>query len=125
MPKSEGSPSHLERVTHGLARWSASGSGLLTAIASVMVWLAVGNWLHYSLQWENSFNAYIGIITFLMIFVTQRSQRKEILALHVKLNELVATSKEADNAVINIEALTEDEIVRAKETRDELAEGET
>jgi len=86
------------------------------------VWLLVGNFLHYSLQWENSFNAYIGIITFLMIFVTQRSQRKEILALHVKLNELVATSSKADNSVINIEALTEDEIVKAKETHDELAE---
>jgi low affinity Fe/Cu permease len=50
------------------------------------------------------------IVTFLMVFLIQRSQNKDSLALHLKLNELVAAMEGASNRLIDIEDLTEDEL---------------
>jgi low affinity Fe/Cu permease len=59
---------------------------------------------------------YIGIVTFLMVFLIQRGQNKEISILHLKLNELIAATNQADNSVINADTLSEQEI---HEVRDE------
>jgi low affinity Fe/Cu permease len=42
-----------------------------------------------------------------MVFLIQRGQNKEVLALHIKLNELIRASAEAHNALINVEKLPE------------------
>ena len=64
----------------------------------------------FSKGWESGLTIYIGVITFLMVFLIQRGQNKELSTLHVKLNELIATTKHADNRLINVEQLTEKEI---------------
>ena len=50
------------------------------------------------------------IVTFLMVFLIQRSQNKDALALHIKLNELVAAMEGASNRLIDVEDLTEQEL---------------
>jgi low affinity Fe/Cu permease len=45
-----------------------------------------------------------------MVFLIQRSQNKESMAVQLKLNELVASSKDASNRLIDIEDLTQDEL---------------
>jgi low affinity Fe/Cu permease len=50
------------------------------------------------------------IITFLMVFLIQRSQNKDARAVHLKLNEIVAALQGASNRLINVEDLTETEI---------------
>jgi low affinity Fe/Cu permease len=50
------------------------------------------------------------IVTFLMVFLIQRSQNKESLAVQLKLNELVAAVNGASNRLIDVEDLTEDEL---------------
>ncbi|HEX4612272.1 MAG TPA: low affinity iron permease family protein, partial [Urbifossiella sp.] len=50
------------------------------------------------------------IVTFLMVFLIQRGQNKDALAIQLKLNELVAAVKGASNRLISIEDLSEDEV---------------
>ena len=50
------------------------------------------------------------IITFLMVFLIQKSQNKESLAVQLKLNELVAAHELASNRLVDIENMTEDEL---------------
>ena len=102
----------VEAFTHGFASWAGTGPGLMTATASLVVWFVAGDYFHFSNRWENALSVYIGIITFLMIFLMQRSQKKELLALHVKLNELIKATADADNRIINIEEQSEDEILQ-------------
>ena len=45
-----------------------------------------------------------------MVFLIQRSQNKDALAIHLKLNEIVAALEGASNRLIDVEDLTEDEI---------------
>ena len=46
-----------------------------------------------------------------MVFLIQRSQNKESKAIQLKLNELVATSRLASNRLIDVEDLTEEELI--------------
>lgn len=100
----------LECFTHGFAKWVGSASGFVAAVLSIVVWLVVGEITNYPHGWESGIVLYLGIITFLIVFLMQRSQIKEFTILHVKLNELIASTKHADNHLMNIEELTEKEI---------------
>lgn len=51
-----------------------------------------------------------GAVTFLMVFLIQRSQNKDSLAMHIKLNEIIAALHGANNRMISIENLSADEV---------------
>jgi len=111
---------HLESWTHRLAKWAGSPEAFLCAVTSLMAWVAIGKIYSFSTGWESALTIYIATVTFLMIFILQRSQNKELSALHVKLNELIVSSKHADNRMINVEALTEQEISQVQETHRQI-----
>jgi Low affinity iron permease len=50
------------------------------------------------------------IITFLMVFLIQQSQNKDSVAVHLKLNELLAANREASNRMIGIASLDEQDL---------------
>ena len=50
------------------------------------------------------------IITFLMVFLIQKSQNKDSLAVQLKLNELVAAHEFASNRLVDVECMTEEEL---------------
>jgi len=45
-----------------------------------------------------------------MVFLIQKSQNKDSLAIQLKLNELVAAHEFASNRLVNVENMTEDEL---------------
>lgn len=60
--------------------------------------------------------------TFLCLFIIQKSFKRFSASLHLKVNELVASHEPANNAVINAEEKTEDEITELSKEYDELIE---
>jgi low affinity Fe/Cu permease len=56
-----------------------------------------------------------------MVFVIQQSQNKDTMAIQLKLNELIASSKTASNRLVDIEDLTEDELIVLKKYYVKLA----
>jgi low affinity Fe/Cu permease len=66
--------------------------------------------LGFSDTWQLAINTGTTIVTFLMVFLIQRTQNKESLALQLKLNELVAAVSGASNRLVSVEDLTEDEL---------------
>ncbi|MGZ5573455.1 MAG: low affinity iron permease family protein, partial [Methylobacter sp.] len=75
----------LEIFTHRFAKWAGSASGFFAALLSILVWLVAGVGYGFSQGWESGLTIYIGVITFLMVFLIQRGQNKELSTLHVKL----------------------------------------
>ena len=63
-------------------------------------------WVFWLIRWGPAFL----VVTFLMVFLIQRSQNKDSRAVHLKLNEIVAALQGASNRLINVEDLTEAEI---------------
>ena len=90
----------------------ASGStpAIIISFCLIIVWGISGPFFHYSETWQLVINTGTTIITFLMVFLIQKSQNKDSIAVHIKLNELVAASERASNRVVNVEDLSEEEL---------------
>jgi len=80
------------------------------AFMVVILWAVCGPIFKYSETWQLVINTGTTIITFLMVFLIQKSQNKDSLAVHIKLNELVASHKLANNRLVDVEDMTEDEM---------------
>jgi len=115
----------LEIFTHRFAKWAGSASGFVAALLSILVWLVAGEVYGFSQGWQSGLTIYIGVITFLMVFLIQRGQNKELSILHVKLNELMAATKHADNRLMNVESLTEKEISEVQEIHRKIGTEDT
>lgn len=102
----------------------ATGSPLafIIAAATVVVWAITGPIFGFSDTWQLVINTGTTIITFLMVFLIQQSQNKDTVALHLKLNELIAATKTASNRLIDIEDLSEEEITTIKKFYIKLSE---
>jgi low affinity Fe/Cu permease len=80
------------------------------AALAILVWIVTGPLFKFSDTWQLVINTGTTIITFLMVFLIQRSQNKESQAIQLKLNEIVAAIEGASNRLINIEDLSEEEV---------------
>jgi low affinity Fe/Cu permease len=100
----------FERAARRVSHATGSTASFLIAVAVVLVWLATGPLFGYSDAWQLVINTGTTIVTFLMVFVIQRAQNKESLAVQLKLNEIVAALQGASNRLINVESLSEDEL---------------
>lgn len=101
---------------------AGSPGAFITAFLVIIVWAILGPIFHYSDTWQLVINTSTTIITFLMVFVIQQSQNKDTMALHLKLNELIAANKMASNRLISIEDLTDKDLCVLKEFYIKLAQ---
>lgn len=99
-----------ERVAQTITQWTGSSLAFLLAAGTIVLWLLAGPFFGFSDTWQLVINTSTTIVTFLMVFLIQRAQNKDIQSLHLKLNELVAALGGASNRLINVEDLSEDEI---------------
>ena len=100
----------LERLSQKATQATGTSKAFIMALAIIIVWLITGPIFDFSDTWQLVINTGTTIITFLMVFLIQRSQNKDALAIHLKLNEIVAALEGASNRLIDVEDLTEDEI---------------
>ena len=77
----------------------------------VILWALLGPLFRFSDTWQLVINTSTTIVTFLMVFLIQRTQNKDSLAIHLKLNELVSAMDGASNRLIDVEALSEKDLV--------------
>ena len=110
----------LERFSRQATVWSGSSWAFIVALATIVVWGATGPIFHYSDTWQLVINTGTTIVTFLMVFLIQRAQNKESLAVQVKLNEIVASLEGASNRLINVESLSEAEVENLHKHYEEL-----
>src|SRR6476646_196222 len=102
--------SGFERFSEAVTRRTGSSAAFGLALGIVVAWACLGPVFHFSDTWQLVINTGTTIVTFLMVFLIQRSQNKEALAIHLKLNEIVAALEGASSRLINVEDLSEEEI---------------
>lgn len=100
----------IESLSTAVTRWTGGTSAFALACGVILVWIVTGPLFGFSDTWQLVINTGTTIVTFLMVFLIQRSQNKESMAVQLKLNELVAAVRGASNSLIDIENLTEDEL---------------
>jgi low affinity Fe/Cu permease len=100
----------LEGLAHRVTELTGGSWAFGVALATIVVWGVTGPIFGFSDTWQLVINTGTTVITFLMVFLIQRSQNKDSRAVHLKLNEIVAALQGASNRLINVEDLTETEI---------------
>jgi low affinity Fe/Cu permease len=94
-------------LASGVTRWAGSSWGFGSAVLIVAIWGITGPIFHFSDTWQLVINTGTTIVTYLMVFLIQRTQNKDGMAIQLKLNELVAAIEGASNRLIDVEALSE------------------
>jgi len=74
------------------------------------VWLASGPLFHYSDTWQLVVNTVTTVFTYLAVFVIQNTQNRDAKAVHLKLDELISSTKGARNRLVDLEDLTDEEL---------------
>lgn len=100
----------FERFANAVTQATGTSAAFAIAAFFILVWAVTGPFFHFSETWQLVINTGTTIITFLMVFLIQKSQNKESKAIQLKLNELISSMKGASNRLINIEDLDEVEL---------------
>jgi low affinity Fe/Cu permease len=99
----------LEECSLKATKATGASGAFVIALAVLIVWGVSGPLFRFWDAWQLVINTGTTIVTFLMVFLIQRTQSKDALAIHLKLNEPVAAMEGASNPLVDVEDLTEDE----------------
>ncbi|WP_295670068.1 low affinity iron permease family protein [uncultured Mucilaginibacter sp.] len=102
--------SGFEKISNTITTYSGSSPVFLAAVGVILLWAVSGPVFHFSNTWLLIVNTGTSIITFLMVFLIQKSQNKESIAVQLKLNELIAANNGASNRLLNIQDLSEEQL---------------
>src|SRR5437867_349214 len=94
----------------------------LLAVIIIVLWLCTGPLFHFSDTWQLIINTGTTVVTFLMVFLIQNTQNREMKALQLKLDELLRGVKGARTSLVNLEELTDEELDRLKEEFRKMSE---
>ncbi len=108
-------------VAQTSARLAGSSAAFLAVVLITAVWLLSGPIFHWSDSWQLIINTFTNVVSMLMVFLIQNSQHRDSSALQLKVDELLRAVRGAQNAFINLEELTEDDLLRIKERYAALA----
>jgi len=107
------------------AKWAARATGrpgaFIGAALIIVLWALTGPIFDFSDTWQLVINTGTTIITFLMVFLIQNTQNRDTEAMQIKLDELIRAVESAQNTMLDLEELDEDELDRIRADYEELA----
>jgi len=112
----------FEKFSAKVTKAAGSSTAFILAFLVIIVWAISGPIFNFSNTWQLVINTGTTIITFLMVFVIQQSQNKDTVAMHLKLNELIATNAAASNRLVDVEELSSEELQTLKKFYVKLSE---
>jgi len=101
----------FEKFASKVTKATGSTPAFVSAFCVVLIWAFTGPIFDYSETWQLVINTSTTIVTFLMVFLIQKAQNKDSLAIQLKLNELVASHEFASNRLVDVESMTEEELM--------------
>lgn len=112
-------------IAQGASRKLGHPASFVLALATVILWGVLGPVFRYSDTWQLVINTGTTIVTFLMVFLIQNTQNRDMSALHLKLDELIKVNVDARDKLLTLEDMTEEELDQIKSdfARDALRTG--
>jgi low affinity Fe/Cu permease len=110
------------KMAQKAAKVTGSSPAFLSVCLLTLAWLASGPFFHWSDTWQLVINTLSNIVAMLMLFLIQNTQNRESAALQLKADELLRAMRGAQNAFINLEELSEEDLIRIKERYAQLAQ---
>jgi low affinity Fe/Cu permease len=115
--------SWFSRFAKATARYTGKPITFMIAVGLILVWGLSGPLFGFSDTWQLIINTGTTVITFLMVFLIQSTQNRDAEAMQVKLDELIRVTKGAQNALLDLEELEEEELDIIRQKYQKIAEG--
>lgn len=112
----------FEKFSKRAAAITGSSYAFLVAAVMIVIWAFLGPLFDYSDTWQLVINTSTTIITFLMVFLIQNTQNKDTTALQLKLDELIRATGKANNALLDLEELSERELCAIRDHYEKIAQ---
>ena len=114
----------MQQFFRRLAQATAQAVGtpwtFLGAVVIVLVWALSGPAFHFSDTWQLVINTGTTIVTFLMVFLIQNTQNRDAKVMHLKLDELIRATHSARNRLVDMEAMSDEELAALQREFKEL-----
>ena len=109
-----------------MAKWTAHATGrpvtFILACATIVVWVVTGPIFQFSDTWQLVINTGTTIVTFLMVFLIQNTQNRDSEAVHLKLDELIRAVDAAENSLLDLEELDQEDLDVIRDRYEALAQ---
>ena len=112
-------------ISQSLSRWAGSARTFYAAVGLILLWSLSGPYFHYNDTWQLIINTSTTIITFLMVFLIQNTQNRDTDILHIKIDELLRATKDAQNAVLSLDGLDRKELEKLRKEYKTIGDSET
>ncbi len=106
---------YFEKVARKISDYVGKPIAFILAFSIILIWAVTGPLFGYSDTWQLVINTGTTIITFLMVFLVQSAQNRDGKAVQLKLDELIYKLGKANNIMIDIENLSDDELTKLAE----------
>ena len=110
------------RFAKATARISGRPGAFMCALLIVLLWAMTGPVFDFNDTWQLVINTGTTIVTFLMVFLIQNTQNRDTEAMHVKLDEIIRAIEGADNALLDLEELEDDDLDHIRKDYEHLAD---
>lgn len=119
----------FRKISNKISSVAGSAGAFMFALGIVVVWALSGRFFNYSDTWQLVINTGTTIVTFLMVFLIQNTQNRDSKALHLKIDELIRSTKSARNAFVDLDNFTDEDLDlldrEFKEAHEDLKENAT
>ncbi|AMW85356.1 low affinity iron permease family protein [Pseudomonas yamanorum] len=112
-------------ISQSLSRWAGSARTFYAAVGLILLWSLSGPYFHYNDTWQLIINTSTTIITFLMVFLIQNTQNRDNDILHIKIDELLRATKDAQNAVLSLDGMDRKELEKLRKEYKTIGDSET
>src|SRR5213080_3667066 len=113
--------SWYSRFAKAAAHFCGRPRVFVLAVGVVAIWVVTGPIFEFSDTWQLVINTATTIVTFLMVFLIQNTQNRDTEAIQLKLDELIRVTKDADNAILDLEELEEEQLDQFRSRYETLA----
>lgn len=114
----------MNQIFHKFAYKSAEAVGspmsFIIALLIVIGWAVVGPFYNYSDTWQLVINTGTTIVTFLIVFLIQNTQNRDTKMIQIKIDELIRAVSSARNQLLNLENLSDDELISLQQEFERL-----
>jgi len=114
--------SYFTRLAKATSRLAGRPATFALVVFLVIAWAVSGPFFHYSDSWQLTINTATTIVTFLMVFLIQATQNRDSEAIQIKLDEVIRSLEGAHNALLDLEELEEEDLVKLRANYLDLAE---
>ena len=122
LPHAENGSRLFRSFTRRCEQVVAHPAASVAALLFVGLWLVAGPLYGWSSNWQLVINTSSSVVTLVMVFMIQNTQRRDTQAIQLKLDELIRVDSEARNELISLEAKPETAVAEVRSAFDELRE---